>query len=70
MCIRDSPYLESNILPSLQNQKNVFIAAHGNSLRSIVMSIEGLSQEEVLTLEIPTGKPLIYEWSQTGWTRK
>lgn len=67
---RTIPYLESNILPSLQNQKNVFVAAHGNSLRSIVMSIEGLSQEEVLTLEIPTGKPLIYEWSQTGWTRK
>ena len=67
---RTIPYLESNILPSLQNQKNVFVAAHGNSLRSIVMSIEGLSQEEVLTLEIPTGKPLVYEWSQTGWTRK
>ena len=67
---RTIPYLESNILPSLQSQKNVFVAAHGNSLRSIVMSIEGLSQEEVLTLEIPTGKPLIYEWSQTGWTRK
>jgi len=41
---------------------NVLISAHGNSLRSIVMFIDGLSKEQVLELEIPTGKPLFYEF--------
>ena len=39
--------LQSEILPVLEEGKNVFVAAHGNSLRSVVMSIEGLSKEEV-----------------------
>ena len=67
---RTIPYLEETIIPALAANKNIFVAAHGNSLRSIVMSIEGLSKEEVLSLEIPTGSPLIYEWSEAGWTRK
>jgi len=48
----------------------VFVAAHGNSLRSIVMNIEGLSKEEVLKLEIPTGQPIVYQWSEEGWLRR
>ena len=50
--------------------KNVFVAAHGNSLRSVVMSIEDLSKEEVLKLEIPTGQPIVYEWNDGGWQRR
>lgn len=65
---RTLPYLESNILPSLKDEKNVFVAAHGNSLRSIIMEIEGLSREEVLGLEVPTGSPIVYEWND-GWKR-
>ena len=67
---RTIPYLDSEIVPSLENGRNVFVAAHGNSLRSIVMSIEGLSREEVLGLEIPTGKPLVYEWKDGNWSQK
>ena len=67
---RTIPYLETSITPSLANGKNVFVAAHGNSLRSIVMQIEGLSKEEVLKLEIPTGQPIVYEWSESGWQRR
>jgi len=67
---RTIPYLETAIMPSLTAGSNVFVAAHGNSLRSIVMSIEGLTKEEVLKLEIPTGQPIIYEWSESGWQRR
>jgi 2,3-bisphosphoglycerate-dependent phosphoglycerate mutase len=67
---RTIPYLDSEIIPSLEKGRNVFVAAHGNSLRSIVMSIEGLSREEVLGLEIPTGKPLVYEWKDGNWSQK
>ena len=67
---RTIPYLESEIIHSLEEGKNVFVAAHGNSLRSIVMSIERLSKEEVLKLEIPTGQPIIYEWNDGEWQRR
>jgi len=67
---RTIPYLETSITPSLAAGRNVFVAAHGNSLRSIVMSIEGLTKEEVLKLEIPTGQPIVYEWSESGWQRR
>ena len=49
-------------MPQLQLGKNVLVAAHGNSLRAIVMHLDSLSQEEVLQLEIPTGKPLFYDY--------
>ncbi|MBO58537.1 MAG: 2,3-bisphosphoglycerate-dependent phosphoglycerate mutase [Euryarchaeota archaeon] len=60
---RTIPCLEELIIPDLQSGKNVLVAAHGNSLRSIVMHIEGLSKEEVLSLEIPTGTPISYNFS-------
>ena len=67
---RTIPYLQSQILFSLKEGKNVFVAAHGNSLRSIVMSIEDLSKEDVLKLEIPTGQPIVYEWNEGVWRRR
>jgi 2,3-bisphosphoglycerate-dependent phosphoglycerate mutase len=66
---RTLPYLEQSIIPSLQSGKNVFVAAHGNSLRSIIMSLEGLSREQVLSLEVPTGSPIVYEFSDDQWNR-
>lgn len=57
------PYFTQTILPQLHNSKNVFISAHGNSLRSLIMDIEKLSEEEVLSLELPTGKPIVYSWT-------
>jgi 2,3-bisphosphoglycerate-dependent phosphoglycerate mutase len=60
---RSIPYFEEKILPYLKQGKNVLISAHGNSLRSIVMVLENLSKEELLNLEIPTGKAFIYTYS-------
>lgn len=59
---RSIPYFEQKIVPHLEKGKNVFIAAHGNSLRSIIMELDGLSSEEVVQLEIPTGVPIIYHY--------
>ncbi|MDP6379151.1 MAG: 2,3-bisphosphoglycerate-dependent phosphoglycerate mutase, partial [Candidatus Thalassarchaeaceae archaeon] len=66
---RTIPCLEELIIPDLKEEKNVLVAAHGNSLRSIVMHIEGLSKEEVLSLEIPTGVPIIYEYTNELFIR-
>ena len=66
---RTLPYFSSAILPGLDAGKNIFVAAHGNSLRSVIMDIEGLSREEVLSLEVPTGAPIIYQRIGEEWTR-
>jgi 2,3-bisphosphoglycerate-dependent phosphoglycerate mutase len=63
---RSIPYFEKSILPELHKGLNVFVCAHGNSLRSIMMEIEGLSKEQVLQLELPTGLPVIYEVTKKG----
>jgi 2,3-bisphosphoglycerate-dependent phosphoglycerate mutase len=60
------PYWEATILPEIRAGRNVLIAAHGNSLRALAMHIEGLSTDEVLALEIPTGVPIRYEFSEAG----
>jgi len=70
MCAeRTLPYLKEEIMPDLNAGKTVLVAAHGNSLRSIVMDIEGLSKEEVLGLEIPTGVPRIYTYEDGLFTK-
>jgi len=66
---RTLPYFSSTILPALDSGKNIFVAAHGNSLRSVIMDIEGLSREEVLSLEVPTGTPIVYERIDDAWNR-
>lgn len=58
---RTIPYLENTLLPTLHDGKSVFVAAHGNSLRSIIMHVDGLSRDEVLALEVPTGVPIVYD---------
>jgi len=65
-CLKDTaertiPFFRDQILPLIKEGKNVLVSAHGNSLRSIVMFIENLSKEEMLSLEIPTGLPLLFE---------
>ena len=57
------PYFNSLILPRLLSGENILIAAHGNSLRSLVMQLDNLSKEEVIALEIPTGAPIIYSFA-------
>lgn len=56
------PYFKDKILPLLIEDNNILISAHGNSLRALVMHIEGLSSEEILTREIATGQPISYEF--------
>ncbi len=60
------PCLMDTIVPALMAGRNCLVAAHGNSLRAMVMAMEGLSQSEVLGLEIPTGQPRAYEYSDEG----
>ena len=56
------PYYTSDIEPLLKEGKDLIIAAHGNSLRALIMHLENLSREEILKTEVPTGKPRIYEF--------
>lgn len=67
---RTIPYFEEEIVPYLKQGKNVFISAHGNSLRSIIMDLDGLSKEEVVNLELATGSPILYEYSEGVFTKK
>lgn len=55
------PYWESNIVPDLKSGKTVMVAAHGNSLRALVKHLDGISDEDIAGLNIPTGIPLVYE---------
>lgn len=55
------PYFEEVIKPSIVSGKSVIIAAHGNSLRSLVKYLEKISDEDIISLNIPTGVPLVYE---------
>ena len=59
--VRMLPYWEGEILPDLRAGKTVLIAAHGNSLRGIVKHLDGISDEDIAGLNIPTGMPLVYE---------
>ncbi|MBX7093961.1 MAG: 2,3-bisphosphoglycerate-dependent phosphoglycerate mutase [Flavobacteriales bacterium] len=56
------PYFEKEILPLLKSGKNIIVAAHGNSLRALMMYIEKMTPEQILQVEIPTGTPKIYEF--------
>lgn len=57
---RSIPYFKEKIFPFLEQGKNVFVSAHGNSLRSIIMYLDQLTEEEVLHLELATGVPIFY----------
>jgi len=63
---RTLPYYEAAILPRLRAGETVLVAAHGNSLRALVMAIEGLTPDEILAREIATGEPLIYRIGADG----
>ncbi len=66
-CLKDTlnrvlPYYNSEIKKHLLNGENVLIVAHGNSIRSIIKYIENISDEDIMSVEIPTGVPYIYEF--------
>jgi len=58
---RTLPYFDRVIVPLVKAGKNVLVAAHGNSLRSIVMRLDGLDERQIMELNLPTGVPLVYE---------
>ena len=65
-CLKDTvarvvPYWESEIAPKIKAGKRLIIAAHGNSLRALVKHLDGISDDEIVNLNIPTGVPLVYE---------
>ncbi len=59
--VRALPYWENEIVPDLRSGKVVMVAAHGNSLRAIVKHLDGISDDDIAGLNIPTGIPLYYE---------
>ena len=63
------PYFEIKIMPKVKEGLNILIAAHGNSLRALVMKLEKISSEEIVKLEIATGDPLTYEYSNGDFVR-
>lgn len=65
-CLKDTvnrflPFWHESIVPTLREGKKVIIVAHGNSLRALVKYLDGVSDEEIVKLNIPTGIPLVYE---------
>ena len=58
---RALPYYDAEIAPALRDGKRVLVAAHGNSLRGIIKYLSGISDEDIVGLEIPTGQPIVYE---------
>jgi 2,3-bisphosphoglycerate-dependent phosphoglycerate mutase len=63
---RTLPYYDKHILPQVEAGETVLVAAHGNSLRSIVMAIEQLTPDEILRRELATGEPVVYKISKSG----
>ena len=60
------PYFEESILPLLKEKSDILVAAHGNSLRALVMQLDKLNSDEVVKLEIPTGMPICYSINEHG----
>jgi 2,3-bisphosphoglycerate-dependent phosphoglycerate mutase len=65
-CARVIPFFEDEILPRTRKGDRLIVAAHGNSLRALVMHMDGLSPEEIAKVNIPTGFPLVYSFDASG----
>ncbi|WP_026789932.1 2,3-bisphosphoglycerate-dependent phosphoglycerate mutase [Pleomorphomonas oryzae] len=63
---RTLPYFNVEILPRVLKGENVLVAAHGNSLRSIIMDLEKLTGDEIVARELNTGEPIVYELNEDG----
>lgn len=63
---RTLPYFNAEILPRVLKGENVLVAAHGNSLRSIIMDLEKLTGDEIVARELNTGEPIVYELNEDG----
>jgi 2,3-bisphosphoglycerate-dependent phosphoglycerate mutase len=63
---RMMPYWYDDIVPDLEQRGSVLVAAHGNSLRALVKHLDGISDDDIVELNIPTGVPLVYELDDRG----
>ena len=61
---RVMPYWKNEIAPKIKEGKKIIISAHGNSLRALVKHLDGISDDDISSLNIPTGRPLVYEFDQ------
>jgi 2,3-bisphosphoglycerate-dependent phosphoglycerate mutase len=73
-CLKDTanrtiPFFKETVMSLLNENKNILIVAHGNSLRSIVMYLDELTEEQVLALELPTGIPVIYSYLNNKFSK-
>ena len=64
------PYFETEIMPKVMSGSSILIAAHGNSLRALIMKLDSISSEDIVKLEIPTGAPIQYEFNSDGMVDK
>jgi 2,3-bisphosphoglycerate-dependent phosphoglycerate mutase len=64
------PYFEAEIMPKVISGSSILIAAHGNSLRALIMKLDSISSEDIVKLEIPTGAPIQYEFTSDGMVDK
>ena len=64
------PYFEAEIMPKVIDGSSILIAAHGNSLRALIMKLDSISSEDIVKLEIPTGAPIQYEFTSDGMVYK
>ena len=60
------PYYKAQIWPEVAAGRNVLVAAHGNSLRALIMQLEGLSGEQIVARELRTGVPIVYRLDTAG----
>jgi len=60
------PYFNEKIMPRVIDGQNILIAAHGNSLRALIMQLDEISEKEIVKLEIPTGAPIHYLFNEDG----
>ena len=60
------PYFNNTIMPRVRAGENVLVAAHGNSLRALVMVLDGLSATEITQVNIATGEPYVYDMDEQG----
>ncbi len=60
------PYFNQQIMPKIIDGNNILIAAHGNSLRALIMQLDDISQEDIVKLEIPTGAPIHFLFDDNG----
>lgn len=69
-CLRDTvarvvPFWNESIAPAVRSGKRIVVAAHGNSLRALVKHLDGIDDEEIVKMNIPTARPLVYELDES-----